>query len=695
MKRKSLLLTIFIALQAFSVNLFSQWPANYQYTLLPQKMTDLILAYSSGEAAMKHITDLAPYSRPRTQGEFRNGTSEISYITGKLSELKTGIFSVDSVGETNVWRAIEGSVYEVSPGFSKVADIGDVTEMLTEGSKSVSGLRAKLIWAGDGDAAFFQENKNSLKGKVLLTSGNPYMVHARAMNAGAAGTISFFSQRVMADPVQIPLIENSSGGFLFMLPPREGLLLRDRLFHRESIEVEVNIKSREERTATRVVQYLIPGRDTSAGEIIITAHLLEGYVKMGANDNISGSAVILEVARLLDRIISEGKADKPLKSIRFLWVPEFEGTIPWVNSHLPLVKNALCDINLDMAGLKLRENKAFYCLNRSGYSTSNFANDVMETLFRYVGETNVEGITDYLGRRGFSKRIVAPSGSDDPFYYRVLSLHGSSDNAVFNDWGISVPGLKMITWPDLYYHSSQDLPDKCDATQLRRAVFITACGAYTIGWADAQGSLRILAEMFPSAQRRIAMQMSKAQDMIWNSGKESIAAVYKRAVWNIEGTVLGEKASLARINRLSDDPAVTAMASANQVLLDKVADTDLGALKEIMVSRCKYFGIPPVALKQNDDEKKASHTVPVKTTRALTMGYNGEAKYLSGISEDFATGHTYKEIVNADEIAGLADGKRNILQIKKIVDSQFEKESPLQDILNYFATLREAGLVTY
>jgi len=46
-------------------------------------------------------------------------------------------------------------------------------------------------------------------------------------------------------------------------------------------------------------------------------------------------------------------------------------------------------------------------------------------------------------------------------------------------------------------------------------------------------------------------------------------------------------------------------------------------------------------------------------------------------------------------VAGLADGRRNLLQIKKIVDTQFEKESPLQDIINYFSVLKEAGLMQY
>jgi hypothetical protein len=51
--------------------------------------------------------------------------------------------------------------------------------------------------------------------------------------------------------------------------------------------------------------------------------------------------------------------------------------------------------------------------------------------------------------------------------------------------------------------------------------------------------------------------------------------------------------------------------------------------------------------------------------------------------------------VNTDEAAGMADGKLNILQIKKMIDAEFERESPLQDIMNYYRVLKEAGLMKF
>jgi hypothetical protein len=682
-----------LLVNGFSV-LHGQYPANYQYTILPAGMIDEIIVASSGEKALHHINNLAPYTRPRLAGEFPDKLSETIYIMGKLKESGIKTFSLDKVGKTSTWRGIEGTVTEISPGASEIADFTDLPEMLVQGSQNTD-IRAQLVWAGEGQTSFFTEKGTSLKGKIIVTSGNVMMVHGRVIKAGAAGTISIYNGRELTDPLQVPNYGIGGGGFAFILPPREGVLLRDRLLRLEKIEVAVKVKTTSEPVDLVVPQCLIEGSDTAAGEIIITAHLFEGYVKMGANDNMSGSAVILESAWLLNRLITEGKIPKPVRSIRFLWVPEFEGTIPWVNMHLVKVRKAVCNINLDMVGLNLRENKSFLCFNRSGYSTATWANDVMENCFRFVGETNMEGITDDLGRRGFSKRIVAPTGTDDPFYYRIMSLYGSSDNAVFNDWRINVPGLKMNTWPDNYYHSSEDNPDKCDATQLRRAIFITSTSAYTMALADDQLAQRIVSEVFTSAAIRLGIQAGKSNDIVWNSDKENIQSSYKRAAYNLEGSTLAEIAALDKIKQISVQPPVVTLMNSRKQRLDDQLQIQLASLREVMLSRCRILGIQPVEIRQDETEKAAVKIVPVPTEKVKTMGSMNRRGYLSVVSPEFLKENPYSKIVNIDEASGLANGSRNLLQIKKMVDAQFERESPLQDIVNYFKVLKQAGLMQY
>lgn len=674
--------------------LLSQYPVNYQYTLLPSAIIDEIAGAASGDLAMLHINKMAAFSRPRKDSEYTNSPDEINYVMKKLREYGAGKLMIEKFGKTATWRGIEGSLWEISPHISKIADYNDLPEVVAEGSESAD-VKAQLIWAGEGKPAFFETNPANIKGKIIVTSASPWSVHTLGLKAGALGTISYYSPRALVDPLQIPNIGISGRGFVFMLPPRDGQLLRDRLLGHETITVHAKVDSKNEDIETEIPQCIIQGTDTTAGEILFTAHLFEGYVKMGADDNISGSAVLLEVVHVLHDLIGAGKIPRPVRTIRFLWVPEFSGTIPWANSHREIVDKALCDINLDMVGLRLRDNKSFLYLHRSGYSTAHFVNDVMESYYRYVGETNSEGITDDLGRRGFTRRMVSPTGTDDPFYYRISSLHGSSDNAVFNDWGIGVPGIKMITWPDNYYHTSEDTPDKCDPTQLRRTIFIAVSGAYTMASADDAMAIRIISEMYSGACTRMGIQIAKSSDMILKATGENINRIFKRASYNIEGFIMAEKSAMETIRQISEKPDVIAVLNNRKEKLDNLLQMQLSALRDLNITRSAELKVIPGDLVPDDLETVALKIIPAPTEKALTMGFEGENRFISALSDEFRKRNPYNQVVNTNETAGLADGKRNLLQIKKMIDAQFERESPLKDIINYFMILKEADLMKF
>ena len=63
---------------------------------------------------------------------------------------------------------------------------------------------------------------------------------------------------------------------------------------------------------------------------MVSAHLYEGYIKQGANDDNSGCALTLEMGRAYIRLVAEGKLPKPKRTIHFLWVPEISGTKAWL-----------------------------------------------------------------------------------------------------------------------------------------------------------------------------------------------------------------------------------------------------------------------------------------------------------------------------------------------------------------------------
>ncbi len=442
----------------------------HYWTMLDQGVMDEIIGEASGETAWNTIMETGGYNMNRPPSQYGAGTFyESQYIYDRLVEY--GLPGADLVrfpgGDT--WDGIKGELWEVSPIRQKLASYHDMTAMLASGSQNTD-VTAPLIWVGRGTAE--ELDRVDVAGKIVVTEGSLSGVHSAACGErGALGVINITNGRPNFDPIQIPWSGIRGGAdakFGFYIPPREAEVLKRRLLAGEEITAHAQVESTTFPYELQDPVAYIPGTDANADEVILSAHLFEGYTKQGANDNKSGSAGILEVARVLNTLIDEGRIPRPKRTIRFLWGPEFSGTGPWVREHKDVMEKTLANINMDMVGEWLTVNKAYMRMMRTTYGQPHYINDVMENYYRYVGEANNERIQNRSGFYKVPKRIVAPTGADEPFYYSIETHYGASDHMVFNDWGVQVPGIMMIVWPDRWYHTSGDRVDKADPTQLKR-----------------------------------------------------------------------------------------------------------------------------------------------------------------------------------------------------------------------------------
>ena len=477
MKTRFIIVTFLFITSIFTSS--AQYTPYYQWTLLPQHQMDEIVGEASGETALNHAIEMVGYQRNRPKSEYGSGTfREGKYVLDKLKEYGISGAKIERFDGNETWDGIKGELWEVSPFKKKLADYDDIALSLAQGSKPAD-VTAELVWVEEATEKDF--DGLNVTGKIVVTSSSVGRAHGIAIEKGAVGVIAFGSSRELKAPLAIPAsgIRGSNATFGFYLTPREGYKLRDRLRRGERIKVHAVVESETVKYDLQVPTCLIPGTDPDAGEIILSAHIYEGYTKQGANDNVSGSAVILEVARALNQMFDEGRLERPARSIRFVWVPEYSGTIPWVKAHKDIMDKTLCNINLDMVGLHLKSNNSFFSLMRTTYGNPHYINDVMENYFVYMGEVNREILANRSARK-IANQIIAPSGTDDPFYYQIEQHYGASDHEVFNHWSTHVPGVMLITWPDLYYHTSEDIPNKLDPTQMKRAAAIAAAGAWPL-----------------------------------------------------------------------------------------------------------------------------------------------------------------------------------------------------------------------
>lgn len=693
----------------FVLSLFALTAAGQNYTtpfshcLLNETYYDLLVGESSGDRAYHYILDIAPYERDRKHADYQGLFMESNYVVNQLKSFGIGNAVTERVGKAKTWDGISASLWEVSPKQVKIADYQELAAILGQGSKTAD-VTAPLAWIGRGEE--HEIAAADLKGKIAVTEAPPSRVHDRAVEAGALGIISCYSPRPLIDPLQIPNtgIRSQRPTFCFNLPPRDGYALRDRLLNGDTITVHAQVETTEEETDIEVPTCLIPGTDPDAEEVIFCAHLFEGYVKLGANDNISGSAALLEVARTLNTLFESGRMPRPKRSIRFIWVPEFQGTIPWAVRHKEILDRTLCNINLDMVGLWLSKSGSFYCLHRTTMGNPHYLNDVAESFYHYMGATNKSFVATGVGRPDAVKPVYSLTGSQDPFYYSINAHYGASDHEVFNDWGVQVPGVIMITWPDNYYHTSGDRPSICDPTQLHRAIVLAAATAYTIAAADESQALAIANEVSANAGKRMSLKAGEDAAELFGAAKDRLAAAYKKAKFDQDALWINEKATLESILELA--PSSLLLKNHIASLETALREKSIGHHQEIdaaMKARAAVLQVAPIQrVELTEEEKKAAKIFPHATAKVKETGYGVLRSLPKELLEKYrmtkggSGPYVRMAVAHGDEIAKLTvSGKNSLLDIKKMQDAQFPDADSLEDIVRFLEMLKEAGLVTY
>jgi aminopeptidase YwaD len=715
------LLTVLAAMAFLAVLGSAQYTPWLYWTFLPTAEMNEIIGEASGETAWNTVAEINAFNRERFDEEYTGNFFETQVFVRKLKSYGLAGVEVVTYPGGPAWRAVKGELWETKPGRRKIASIHDMLPMLASGSGAADAT-GELVWAGRGTAKEILDAK--VEGKIVVTEGGLMPAYGAAVQQGALGVIAISMSRPYFDPIQMPwggiaqrrrpgdvpagqpgqpaspAANPQPAAFAFQLPVREGDILKRRLLANEKITVRAQVESKMETADLENVLAIIPGTDPAAGEVILSAHLFEGMQKQGANDNISGSACILEVARVLNTLIAEGRLPRPKRSIRFIWGPEFSGIGKWVQANQKTMEQTLCNINMDMVGEWLSKNQAFFCLMRTTYGNAHYINDVMENYYRYVGEGSRERIQNRGGAAGVPVRIVAPSGADEPFVYSIETHYGASDHEVFNDWGVGVPGIMMIAWPDKWYHTSGDTADKADPTQLKRASVIGAAGAYSVASAGAEAAVKIAGEIVSNATRRLGHQLVVSLETLNRATAESFGADARFARDIFEAAVMNEKDTLGSVLELAPgDASLSGHIAKMAKAVDGIGAAGLAALDAHRAAVAQKLGAKLALVALTDLEKRAARIIPRPTAKVRQDGYREYQKYITAVPAAERAKYPVqgKDLVisNQAELQLLINGRRSAIDIKKMLDAQSERRSTLQAVLNQLEILKLAGLVEW
>jgi len=664
-------------------------------TLLPWDQMRAIMNEASGERAMHHVLELVPYPRVRQHAEYEGHFHESEVMVNFAREYgfsDVGIESFASGGQ--LWQPTRGELWIVEPQPRKLYDIFDVAVSLA--SNSASGdVTAELVDVGNGGRPEDYEGID-VKGKIVIGSASVGALQRQAVfQHGAVGVVGYSALRADDYPDQIPSSSVSSNapdgvepGFGWSASPRVGRELVARLAAGQKITLRSIVQAGTFPGELEVVHATIPGDGSTDEAVAVSAHLYEGYIKQGGNDDASGCALTLEMGRAYLRLIKDGKLPRPKRTIHFLWVPEISGTNAWLNAHKDIEQKIIADLNFDMEGIRLTPSRSYWVLHRTPDTFPSFLNDVAQSMMEFVSELNRERVRFRSLGYSASWPVTSPNGSLDPFYIKIDKHYGASDHVTYMQHGI--PSVMFITWPDMWYHTSQDTPERHDSTQYRRAASV-GIGAMTV---LATGGDELAARVSAESLARGAERMGDAQrkGLGWMADVTSgaaLAGAYKDALVAVEHQAAVEKAVLDTSAVLYDDPAGAKTKLAPfTTMIDARAKVLTDEVKAYYRLQAGIRGVAATEPAPTALEKEAAGLV---VERAATPGGRGGGFGGRGGGPGGALVPSPPQHMRS-ELNILMGQSRTALEIRNFLTGEFEP-LPLDDFMAYLRAMEKNGAV--
>jgi aminopeptidase YwaD len=533
----------------------------------------------SGQMAFNNLVQVGGAPWVRDPREF----ADTFYETQKLYDLvkSYGIETVQLLRtptERTADYPAEGEFWTVAPTERLIARIGADAALVASGSQSAD-VTGDLIFipplTGDQVSALAApDKKDQYSGKIALMWSHPGGNVAKALDAaGILATVSFNSQERYFDPDQVlyssvAYQSNTNLKVGFSISWRQWSELLEDVQAGRKITVRCRTRIEQVKSKSEAVYAWLPGTEPDKKGFIFTAHLFEGMIKRGANDNIASCMVQLEIMRALQRLIQSGQLPAPRRSIYFLWPNEISGTREFLSTHPDLAKKLSVDFNMDMSTEALRLSNANVFLGYCSNNLPSYIDGLTKSLLNYVWRTNdIVFLPDSpRGRpRGqyFPNPMWEKNGSRDAFRFFVQPAPSGSDHDPFRNLAVGVPSMVLSAWPDQWYHADKDTVDKADPTQMKRIAFVGAAAAWAavqctdevlpglldvtseFGWSRITGNElpRALGMIESATPDNLNNQSTQAQNLIRTAVEREIGALR-----STEGIYTGSAAAVQMVN---------------------------------------------------------------------------------------------------------------------------------------------------
>jgi hypothetical protein len=512
--------------------------SNHEPPLLPRATITALAEELSGSTAKHTVRELTLHHRQRGSRGYRKAAEAIRDRARAYGLEGVEIISLPADGEIfygtqrsrPAWDADFAELRELSPTGDEWHPAKLVASYsarpITLAEDSFSGeVTADLVDVATGTSAADYEGKE-VRGRLVLTSSQPGAVAELAVaEHGAVGIVSYAQNQKTAwwgeDENQVrwghlgsfPQVET----FAFMVSLKQARAWQQRLAAGGRVHLQARVDAGQHPGSYDIPTAVIRGQDPVVGnqEIVFSCHL--DHQRPGANDNASGCATILEVARTLNKLIDDGRIERPRRTIRFIWPAEIEGTIALLNARPELAERTLAVIHMDMVGGDAAATKAVFHITRSPRSMPSFVNDVAEEIGRFVNEQSDRFAGS--GRADFP--LADPEGGKEALLAQMVDFSMGSDHQIWTEGSFRVPAIYLNDWPDRYIHTHADDAANIDPTKLLRAAFIGGASGLYLADLDAGDVPELAALIRNNGMRRSAEALDRADRLLRGNQREA------------------------------------------------------------------------------------------------------------------------------------------------------------------------------
>lgn len=664
---------------------------------------DVLEAEISGEIALNFVKEITRHHRIQASAGLWDA---VNYVVETLQGygLQTRIHSYPADGKEYFWSSLMFKEWSCRDAWLKLIEPEEKERFLARWDEAKISLiqrsyptdgeiEADIVFLEDGTK---EEDYRELdvEGKIVLTDSDVTRIHELAVERHSASGIIYYGTWVRPPTLKEGELDdalkytsfwwagNEKPAFGFVITPRTGRWLRDLVEENEdNLKVKAYVDSRIYEGNIENAVSTIQGLESE--KIVIVSHIC--HPQPSANDNASGSAVAMEVARALKKLIDDGKLPKPRRSIIFTWVPEMTGTYAWLNEVERDIPEIAAALNLDMVGEKQDITGSSLIVERTPEATPSFVNSLMDAIYDEAKKqaSNLGGSSEY-----------------PLFRHAVTPFSGGSDHYIYSDPTVGVPCPMIIQWPDKFWHTSYDTIDKVDPEMLKTVAVMTAVYAYLIASAGSSEATWIASETASREKKLLQEKIQNDIKDVLNIDEEvekNIANRRKKLMekvdyWTDRGVI-----AVKSVQSLSQDEELKKLVEeyASNIRSAAKVEEEM-ALKTIdEFCRAKGINLPRTGKSRKKKiEKQAEAIVPKRKHR----GPPSLRPWVRNLSpEDRYKWRTLKEEHEEDRIITTlanywADGERNLLEISELVEYESGKKD-IEYLMDYYKWLEKMGLV--